>query len=67
MFCVTNKQKDERKFRDNYKGADIIVGPGQTVKTNNPPAISDTWDVKPSEEIEKKSTPVNKKTNKESE
>lgn len=48
MYKVTNKMKDVRKFHDNKQGKDVLVEPGKTILTNNPPASNDVWKVEES-------------------
>ena len=53
-YKVTNIFKDVRKFRDNFLGKDIFVGPKKFILTNKPPKQSDVWKVESVEKLEKK-------------
>jgi len=53
-YKVTNIFKDVRKFRDNFLGKDIFVGPKKFILTNKPPKQSDVWKVESVEQLEKK-------------
>lgn len=52
MWKVTNKADDVRKFRDNKLGKDVLVEPGESILTNNPPEENNIWKV---DSIEEKS------------
>ena len=54
MYKVTNKMKDVRKFRDNYSGKDILVGPRKSVLTMRPPEEGQVWKVEEVQEEKKK-------------
>ena len=54
MYKVTNKTKEERKFRDGFLGEDIIVGPGESVLTRKPPVEDNIWKVEEAEKSEEK-------------
>jgi hypothetical protein len=54
IYRVKNKSLDIRKFRDNFLGKDILVGPGKFVLTKNPPIENEIWEIKYVEEPEKK-------------
>ncbi len=54
-YKVTNKGKDVRKFRDQFFGKDIFVGPKKSVYTNHPPENTlGIWKVKDTEKPEEK-------------
>ena len=64
-YKVKNKFKDVRKFRDNYLGKDILVGPGKSVITKRPPKKSKIWSVEKLEEKKSLAFPKQKLNNKE--
>lgn len=61
LYKVTNRAKDERKFRDKYMGRDIILKPRESVVTTSPPEEKEIFEVEEYEERQ------GKKKNKEDE
>ena len=61
-YKVTNKGKDVRKFRDQFFGKDIFVGPKKSVYTDHPPENTvGIWKVENIEKLEKKRNQLNPK------